>query len=79
MLNCIYCYIICYVKAFRNCTQGYSLDYTPRKITLSITEVRTQDFGSHVCSVSKRHEFTDFSIELAAKTGELVCLYCIKL
>ncbi|CAB1338824.1 unnamed protein product [Coregonus sp. 'balchen'] len=43
-------------------------------------KVRTQDFGSHVCSVSKRHEFSDFSIELATKTGRpdghLVVLVC---
>ncbi|XP_036837702.1 uncharacterized protein LOC118965059 [Oncorhynchus mykiss] len=71
--NTLLCHYIKH-KVFRNCTQGYSLDYTPRKITLSITEVRTQDFGSHVCSVSKRHEFTDFSIELAVKTDPITSL-----
>ncbi|KAM9366181.1 uncharacterized protein ABDE67_007547 [Symphorus nematophorus] len=51
-------------KAFQNCTMGYSISYTPGSITLSIQRVRTQDFGAHVCSVSKRHEFSDFSVEL---------------
>ncbi|KAJ7994492.1 hypothetical protein DPEC_G00250050 [Dallia pectoralis] len=55
-------------QGFQNCSQGYSLDYKPNKITLTITEVRTEDFGSHVCTVSKRHEFSDCSIELTMKT-----------
>lgn len=57
-------------KAYQNCTPGYSLEYTPDNITLTIWMVKRTDFGTHVCSVSKRHEFSDFSIDLILKTGE---------
>ncbi|XP_071345794.1 CD276 antigen-like [Trachinotus anak] len=52
-------------KAFQNCTAGYTIIYAPGNITLTIQQVRMEDFGVHVCSVSKRHEFSDYSIELA--------------
>ncbi|XP_078141411.1 uncharacterized protein LOC144539621 [Centroberyx gerrardi] len=55
-------------KAFQNCTVGYTISYTPGSITLTVQEVKMEDFGAHVCSVSKRHEFTDYSIELAMMT-----------
>ncbi|KAI5608356.1 neurogranin [Silurus asotus] len=51
-------------KDYRNCTQGYSTLYTPGNITLVIDTVKEDDFGKHVCSVSKRHSFSDFIIEL---------------
>ncbi|KAM7424707.1 hypothetical protein PAMA_000862 [Pampus argenteus] len=51
-------------KAFQNCTAGYAFTYSPGSITLSILHVNMDDFGSHVCSVSKRHEFTDFSVDV---------------
>ncbi|KAL6113660.1 uncharacterized protein ACO6RY_11888 [Pungitius sinensis] len=52
-------------KAYRNCTAGYGVAYRPGSITLTIQSVGAQDFGAHVCSVSKAHEFSDFSVELA--------------
>ncbi|KAK3509118.1 hypothetical protein QTP70_020229 [Hemibagrus guttatus] len=51
-------------KNYRNCTQGYSALYTPGNITLIIQKVKEEDFGKHVCSVSKRHAFLDYIIEL---------------
>ncbi|XP_078801003.1 uncharacterized protein LOC110014492 [Oryzias latipes] len=51
-------------KAFQNCSAGYSISYRPASIRLSILQVQAVDFGTHVCSVSKRHEFSDFSVEL---------------
>ncbi|KAF6733543.1 hypothetical protein FQA47_017575 [Oryzias melastigma] len=51
-------------KAFQNCSTGYSISYRPGNIQLFILQVQTEDFGTHVCSVSKRHEFSDFSMEL---------------
>ncbi|KAF5899841.1 hepatocyte cell adhesion molecule-like, partial [Clarias magur] len=56
-------------KDYRNCTQGYSALYTPGNITLVIHEVKEADFGKHVCSVSKRHAFVDYTIELLQETG----------
>ncbi len=44
--------------------------YNPGNITLIIADVRQEDFGRHVCSVSKLHEFSDFNIELYLKEGE---------
>ncbi|CAK6977273.1 hypothetical protein D5F01_LYC04366 [Scomber scombrus] len=58
-------------KVFQNCTAGYAITYAPGSITLSIQQVKMEDFGAHVCSVSKRHEFSDFSIVLA-KMSETV-------
>ncbi|KAF7688845.1 hypothetical protein HF521_013652 [Silurus meridionalis] len=55
-------------KDYRNCTQGYSTLYTPGNITLIIDTVKEDDFGKHVCSVSKRHSFSDFIIELVKVT-----------
>lgn len=52
------------------------MTYIPGKITLTIKEVKMDDFGSHVCSVSKRHEFSDFSLELAMMTGEFGLSVC---
>ncbi|XP_077942000.1 hyaluronan and proteoglycan link protein 4-like isoform X2 [Gasterosteus aculeatus] len=52
-------------KAYRNCSAGYAVAYRPGSITLTIRSVGAQDFGTHVCSVSKPHEFSDFSVELA--------------
>ena len=63
-------------KGFQNCTEGHSMTYIPGKITLTIKEVKMDDFGSHVCSVSKRHEFSDFSLELAMMTGEFGLSVC---
>ncbi|KAM8762396.1 uncharacterized protein AB9X84_007183 isoform 2-T4 [Acanthopagrus schlegelii] len=51
-------------KSFQNCSDGYSITYRPGSITLTIQRVRTEDFGTHICSVSKRHEFSDYSVEL---------------
>ncbi|KAJ8276618.1 hypothetical protein COCON_G00083700 [Conger conger] len=51
-------------KSFQNCTPGYSLDYAPGRITLIIEEAVPGDLGTHVCSVSKRHDFSDFDAEL---------------
>lgn len=58
-------------KSFQNCSDGYSIAYRPGSITLTIQRVRTEDFGAHVCSVSKRHEFSDYSVELDRMPGEL--------
>ncbi|MCJ8748803.1 hypothetical protein PDJAM_G00168760 [Pangasius djambal] len=55
-------------KDYRNCTQGYSALYTPGNITLIIHKVKEEDFGKHVCSVSKRHAFLDYIIELVQVT-----------
>ncbi|KAE8297725.1 hypothetical protein D5F01_LYC04366 [Larimichthys crocea] len=52
-------------KAFQNCTMGYAITYSPGSIALTIQHVKMDDFGVHVCSVSKRHEFSDYSVELA--------------
>ncbi|GLD55712.1 hyaluronan and proteoglycan link protein 4-like protein [Lates japonicus] len=52
-------------KAFQNCTAGYTIIYSPGSITLTIQQVKMEDFGAHVCSVGKRHEFSDYNIELA--------------
>ncbi|KAK2853644.1 hypothetical protein Q5P01_006305 [Channa striata] len=57
-------------KDFQNCTMGYTMTYSPGTITLTIQQVRVEDFGAHVCSVSKRHEFSDYSIELANASGD---------
>jgi len=67
--NQLLCHLIKH-KKYSNCTAGYSVHYNPGNITLIIAEVRQEDFGSHVCSVSKLHEFSDFSIELSQKEGE---------
>ncbi|KAM9441191.1 uncharacterized protein Hap1MRO34_026283 [Clarias gariepinus] len=55
-------------KDYRNCTQGYSALYTPGNITLIVHKVKEADFGKHVCSVSKRHAFVDYIIELVQMT-----------
>ncbi|XP_076130726.1 neurogranin (protein kinase C substrate, RC3) a isoform X1 [Alosa pseudoharengus] len=55
-------------KAYQKCTPGYSLEYSPNNVTLTIRTVRRTDFGTHVCSVSKSHEFSDFSIDLILKS-----------
>ncbi|KAK1891277.1 CD276 antigen [Dissostichus eleginoides] len=52
-------------KAYQNCTRGYTISYSPSSITLTIQHVHMEDFGAHVCSVSKPHEFSDYSMELA--------------
>ncbi|KAK9542213.1 hypothetical protein VZT92_000093 [Zoarces viviparus] len=52
-------------KAYQNCTAGYAVAYRPGSITLTVQRVDTRDFGAHVCSVSKPHEFSDYSVELA--------------
>lgn len=64
--NQVLCHYIKH-KSFRNCTPGYSLDYAPGQITLIIEEVAVADLGTHVCSVSKRHEFSDFDAELSLR------------
>ncbi|KAM4593478.1 uncharacterized protein PAE49_007816 isoform 2-T2 [Odontesthes bonariensis] len=62
-LNELLCHYIKH-KAFQNCSAGYAISYSPGSIALSIHQVRPHDLGTHVCSVSKRHEFSDYSIEL---------------
>ncbi|KAI3377887.1 hypothetical protein L3Q82_008465 [Scortum barcoo] len=52
-------------KAFQNCTDGYAISYSPGSIALTVQRVNMDDFGFHVCSVSKRHEFSDYSVELS--------------
>ncbi|KAA8579328.1 hypothetical protein FQN60_010668, partial [Etheostoma spectabile] len=37
-------------KAYQNCTQGYTITYSPGSITLTIQHVSVEDFGAHVCS-----------------------------
>ncbi|KAK5874473.1 hypothetical protein PBY51_019415 [Eleginops maclovinus] len=51
-------------KAYQNCTSGYTITYSPGSITLTIQHVHMEDFGAHVCSVSKPHEFSDYSMNL---------------
>ncbi|CAL8363153.1 unnamed protein product [Gadus morhua 'NCC'] len=55
-------------KAFQNCTPGYSLSYRPASILLTIQQVQAWDYGTHVCSVSKRHDVSDNSVHLAMRT-----------
>ncbi|CAL8352770.1 unnamed protein product [Merluccius merluccius] len=57
-------------KAFQNCSRGYSLSYRPGSILLTIQQVQAQDYGTHVCSVSKRHNVSDNSVHLAMRMGE---------
>lgn len=57
-------------KAFQNCTAGYSITNTSGSITLTVQQVKMEDFGAHVCSVSTRDEFSDYSIELVRMSGE---------
>lgn len=57
-------------KSFQNCSAGYDMSYSPGSITLTIQEVRAEDYGAHVCSVSKRHEFSDHRVELDRMSGE---------
>lgn len=56
-------------KAFQNCSWGYSLSYRPGSILLTIQQVQAQDYGTHVCSVSKRHGVLDNSVHLVMRTG----------
>ncbi|AWP01057.1 Hypothetical protein SMAX5B_021159 [Scophthalmus maximus] len=51
-------------RRFHNCSAGYALSYRPGSITLSVLRVATHDLGLHVCSVAKRHEFSDLSVQL---------------
>lgn len=46
------------------------MTYRPGSISLTIQQVRLQDYGPHVCSVSKRDEFWDYSVELTRASGE---------
>ncbi|CAB1423726.1 unnamed protein product [Pleuronectes platessa] len=69
-LNQLLCHYIKH-KAFRNCTPGYTIRYTPRAIALTVQHVSVDDFGLHVCSVGKPHEFRDSSIELLRSTGSV--------
>ncbi|XP_077375706.1 uncharacterized protein LOC144017715 [Festucalex cinctus] len=55
-------------KAFQNCTTGYTISDTGGGVTLTIRRVEMKDLGSHVCSVSKPHEFSDHTFELAMVT-----------
>ena len=57
-------------KAFQRCSDGYHLTYRPGSVTLTIQQLRPQDFGPHVCSVSKRDEFLDYSVTLVREAGE---------
>uniref|UniRef100_A0A674MJN4 Ig-like domain-containing protein n=1 Tax=Takifugu rubripes TaxID=31033 RepID=A0A674MJN4_TAKRU len=56
-------------KGFQRCSEGYHMTYRPGSITLTIQQVRLQDYGPHVCSVSKRDEFLDYNDTTA--TNEL--------
>ncbi|XP_076866762.1 uncharacterized protein LOC143518176 [Brachyhypopomus gauderio] len=49
-------------KAYRNCTAGYSVLYAPGNATLVIDSVKEEDYGKHVCTVSKHHDFLDYII-----------------
>ena len=65
-------------KAFQNCTPGYAIVYSPGSITLTVQRVGAGDFGVHVCSVAKRHEFSDYSVEVARMPGgsdRCVCVW----
>ncbi len=65
--------LLCYYikhKAFENCTAGYSITYSPGNITLTIQRVTMEDFEAHVCFVSIREEFVDYSFELVRISGE---------
>ncbi|KAJ0001743.1 hypothetical protein NQD34_001539 [Periophthalmus magnuspinnatus] len=55
-------------KSFLNCSSGYHLSYRPARISLAIERVQNQDYGTHLCSVSKRHEFTDTQVQLSRQT-----------
>lgn len=67
--NHLLCHLIKH-KTYSNCTPGYKVHYSPGNITLIIAHVSQEDFGKHVCSVSKLHEFSDFTIELKQTEGE---------
>ncbi|XP_013883489.1 uncharacterized protein LOC106532049 [Austrofundulus limnaeus] len=54
-------------KSFQNCSAGYTIRYRPGSIQLLVLQVRTRDIGTHICSVSKRHDFSDFRVELAVE------------
>ncbi|KAL6463408.1 hypothetical protein MHYP_G00277990 [Metynnis hypsauchen] len=64
-------------KAYRNCTAGYSVLYVPGNVTLVIDKVKEEDFGRHVCSISKRHDFVDYTIQLVRGTGGCVRMLSI--
>lgn len=57
-------------KQYKKCSSGYELSYQPANITLTIQHVHHQDFGVHLCSVNKPHNFSDHNVELARRTGE---------
>lgn len=57
-------------KQFQWCSDGYDLSYRPANITLTIQRVQDQDFGVHVCSVNKLHDFDDHRMEVVRTTGE---------
>lgn len=61
--NLLLCHYVKH-RAFQNCTAGYSISYSPANISLAIHRVRDRDFGTHLCSVSKRHEFSDSRVQL---------------
>ncbi|KAK7912668.1 hypothetical protein WMY93_012879 [Mugilogobius chulae] len=63
-------------KTFLNCSSGYSLSYSPANVSLVITSVQERDYGTHLCSVSKRHEFTDSQVQVSRHTvprGTCIC------
>lgn len=57
-------------KQFQWCSDGYDLSYRPANITLTIQRVQDLDFGVHVCSVNKLHDFDDHRMEVVRTTGE---------
>uniref|UniRef100_A0AAV2LU13 Uncharacterized protein n=1 Tax=Knipowitschia caucasica TaxID=637954 RepID=A0AAV2LU13_KNICA len=61
--NSLLCHFVKH-KAFMNCSAGYQLWYWPAHIILAIERVQEWDYGAHLCSVSKRHHFTDTTLEL---------------
>ncbi|KAM4597040.1 uncharacterized protein V3H82_021420 [Fundulus diaphanus] len=52
-------------RNYQNCSTGYTMNYRPGSINLTIQQVQNRDLGTHVCSLRKPHESSDFSIDLA--------------
>lgn len=67
--NALLCHFIKH-KSFTNCSDGYAISYQPANITLHVLHAHTRDYGTHVCSVSKPHQFSDYKVELSQTTGE---------
>lgn len=57
-------------KSYQNCSSGYTIVYVPGSIRLVVQQLDLYDFGVHVCSVGKKHEFSDYRIEVVRVSGE---------